>query len=237
MLGPVLRRSESAKRETTRAQRLFGAVSRLEFARSAVPDIVFTRLNRHYQPAVSLASLLLRSASLELGAGGTRGCAFLVDMNDVFERFVRNALRAELGVDEAGFPERPPRTLLDEAGVVPLRPDLCVVQQRRVVWVGDAKYKRLPAGGYRNADLYQLLAYTVALDLAEGTLIYAADEGVRAAEHVVVKAGKRLLVAALDLAAPPKGILRQLDAVADRIRSSVVRRSAAAKAGPPGAVA
>jgi 5-methylcytosine-specific restriction enzyme subunit McrC len=224
-VAPVLRRSEEAKREVIRAQRLFGAVKRLHFSPSAVPDVVFTRLNRHYQPAISLASLLLRSASLELGAGGARGSAFLVDMNDVFESFVRSSLRAELGLDMASFPNRPPRTRLDQAGVVPLKPDLCLVEERRVLWVGDAKYKRLPAGAYRNADLYQLLAYAVALDLETGTLIYAADQGVREAEHVVVRAGKRLRVVALDLSVRPKAILRQIQEIAHPIRVCTVGRT------------
>ena len=67
---------------------------------------------------------------------------------------------------------------LDEAGVVPLRPDLCMLDQQQILWVGDVKYKRLPVAAYLNADLYQLLAYAVALNLPYGTLIHAADEGV-----------------------------------------------------------
>src|SRR5438045_9598984 len=101
------------------------AVERVQFAPAAIPDVVFTRLNRHYQPAVSLASLLLRSVSLDLGAGGVRGSAFLIDMNSAFERFVRSALRTALKVDAPRFPDRPRRVCLDEAGVVPLKPDRC----------------------------------------------------------------------------------------------------------------
>lgn len=216
-MGRIPHRSDTSKRELFRAQRLLGAVRLLHFGPAAVPEVLFTRLNRHYQPAVSLASLLLRSASLDLGAGGSRGSAFLIDMNSVFERFVRKALRFALGVEDARFPERPPRARLDEAGVVPLKPDLCLLQNGRVLWVGDAKYKRLPVGAYRNADLYQLLAYAVALDLPGGTLIYAADEGVRAAEHVVVQAGKRLRVVALDLSAPRSKVREQIAAIAHRI--------------------
>lgn len=216
-------RSSTAKRELFRAQRLFGAVSRVYFAPTAVPEVVFTRLNNHYQSALSLATLLLRSSSLDLGAGTARGSAFLIDMNYAFERFVRSTLRAALETDAARFPERPPRVRLDEAGLVPLKPDLCLIENRRIVWVGDAKYKRLPVGAYRNADLYQLLAYTVALDLPGGTLIYAADEGVSAAEHIVVEAGKRLRVVALDLVAPRMKVLQQIRSIADRIRVSVAQ--------------
>jgi 5-methylcytosine-specific restriction enzyme subunit McrC len=217
-MGHVPYRSEMAKRELFRAQRLLGGVRRVRFAPAAVPDVSFTRLNRHYQPAVSLASLLLRCASLDLGSGGARGSAFLIDMNKAFERFVRGALRVALGADIARFPDRPPRHHLDKEGVVPLKPDLCLLGDRRVLWVGDAKYKRLPAGAYQNADLYQLLAYAIAFDLPGGTLIYAADEGVSDAEHVVPQAGKSLRVIALDLSAPPNRILERIGMIADRVR-------------------
>jgi 5-methylcytosine-specific restriction enzyme subunit McrC len=222
-MGRIPLRSDIARRELFRAQRLFGGVRRLHFDSAAVPDVLFTRLTRHYQPAVSLASFVLRSASLDLGVGGTRGSAFLIDMNTAFERFVRNALRVALGASAASFPDRPPRTHLDQAGIVPLKPDLCLLDDRRIVWVGDAKYKRLPVGGYRNADLYQLLAYAVSLKLPGGTLVYAADEGVRAAEHVVVQADKRLRVVALDLMAPRSRVLQQIDALARGILSEAPR--------------
>ena len=78
---------------------------------------------------------------------------------------MRSALRTALRVDKSRFPDRAPTTRLDETGVVPLKPDLCLANDQRVLWVGDVKYKRLPATTYQNADLYQLLAYAVALDL------------------------------------------------------------------------
>jgi 5-methylcytosine-specific restriction enzyme subunit McrC len=211
-MGRLPHRSLAPKREISRAKRLFGAVQLVRFPPAAIPEIVFTRLNRHYQPAVSLASLLLRSSSLELGAGGSRGSAFLIDMNVVFERFVRLAMRKALGADTITFPDRPPLTWLDQKGVVPLKPDLCLVRGGKVVWVGDAKYKRLPSGAYNNADLYQMLAYSVALGLSGGTLVYAAEDGVTSAEHVV--GARRLRVAALDLREPPRRILQQIEAVA-----------------------
>jgi 5-methylcytosine-specific restriction enzyme subunit McrC len=213
-IGRISHLSEKCRRELFRAQGLFGAVKRLRFSPAAVPEVVSTRLNRHYQPAIALATLLLRSGSLDLGHGGTKGCAFLIDMNDVFEHFVRRALRTALRVDDARFPDRVPRVRLDEAGLVPLKPDLCLIARQRVVWVGDVKYKRLPGASYLNADLYQLLAYTVALDLPYGTLIYAADEGVRAAEHVVLHDHKQLRVIALDLSAPRRKLLKQIDDIA-----------------------
>jgi 5-methylcytosine-specific restriction enzyme subunit McrC len=215
-MNSVGRRSDRARRELFRAQRLLGGVSVQRFRPSAVPDVVFTSLNQHYRPGVSLAVLVLRAASLDIGQGGARGSAFLIDMNLAFERFVRTALRTIFEIDIARFPERAPSTFLDHAAVISLKPDLCLVENQKIRWIGDAKYKRLPSGAYSNADLYQLLAYAIALKLEGGTLIYAADEGVRRAEHVVLEAGKRLRVEALDLTAPPTAILRQVRDIGER---------------------
>lgn len=210
-------RSPLARRELIRAEHLFGAVTLQRFRQGEIPSIVFTRLNEHYRPALSLATVVLRSATLEFAAGNAHGVAFLVDMNRAFEAFIRTALQYFLRLMGRRLADRAPMLALDEAGRVPLRPDLCVLEGQRIVWVGDAKYKRLPAGGYENADLYQMLAYTVALDLQHGTLIYAADDGFPSGEHVVVRAGKRLRVIALDLAAPPARILQQLNRIAESI--------------------
>lgn len=218
LLARVPRRVDTAKRELSRAGRLLGGVSIVPFRANAVPEVAFTRLNRHYEPAIALARLILQSAALDLGTGGATGTSFLVDMNEVFERFLRTALRTSLKADAQAFPEHGPITHLDESHVIPIKPDLCLLDRRRAVrWVGDAKYKRLPARAYQNADIYQLLAYTIAHDLPVGTLIYAADTGVRAAEHVIVRSGKRLEVVTLDLSAPPSAILRQVDGLARRI--------------------
>jgi hypothetical protein len=69
-----------------------------------------------------------------------------------------------------------------------------------------------------------LLAYSVSLNLPGGTLIYAADEGVHDAEHVVVRAGKRLRVFALDLLASRVQVLRRIAFLAATIRAESARQ-------------
>jgi 5-methylcytosine-specific restriction enzyme subunit McrC len=215
--------STLAQRELSRAQGLFGGVNRIHYSGRDVPDVVLTRLNRHYHPALALSTLVLRSGSLDLGGGGPRGSALLVDMNSVFEEFVRKALRNTLKLDTSTFPDRPPPLRLDLAGRIPLKPDLCVVEDGRIRWIGDAKYKRLPSGMYANADIYQLLAYCIASGLPGGTLIYAADEGIGSAEHVAAAGGQRLAIVALDLTAPRSALLRQVDVIADSVRAELAR--------------
>lgn len=64
-------------------------------------------MNRHG----SAARLILRSTSFEVRHGGVAASAFLIDMHQVFERFVYVALREALGLSERasaqrGAPER-----------------------------------------------------------------------------------------------------------------------------------
>jgi 5-methylcytosine-specific restriction enzyme subunit McrC len=79
------------------------------------------------------------------------------------------------------------------------------------------KYKRLRAAGYLHPDLYQALAYTVATDLDDAMLIYAAGEA-EDATHQIVHIGKRVHVRTLELSAPPEDILTQIQHLADEVR-------------------
>jgi 5-methylcytosine-specific restriction enzyme subunit McrC len=184
-----------------------------------VPEIRFTRLNRHYEPAIKLATLILRSLAFELHHGQVRATGFLVDMNKVFENFVVVALREELGLSEYAFPQEAKGhyLVLDEAERVPLKPDISWWDGSQCTFVGDAKYKCLGSLGVNHPDLYQLLAYSVAGDLPGGLLIYAAGEGEPAA-HRVARLRKTLDVIHLDLSGDPGLILGKIRQIGERIR-------------------
>jgi len=161
-------------------------------------NVVFTRLNEHYRPALGLARLVLENLTLQDTIGDVTASSFMLDMNELFERFVterlRRALRGRLNVKDQH------RDHLDEEHSVRIRPDLLFCPERSPRFVADIKYKltdesagsgpdsrstrrgrdikyKLTDGsaGGSNADLYQLLAYTTALGLPEGMLIYCRD--------------------------------------------------------------
>lgn len=138
-------------------------VSDLEPRPEAVDAIPINRLNRHYVPALRLASLVLRHASLVDQAGDTPASAFLMSTPLLFQRWVTNRLRRAL-VRQLDV-EAEPRVDLDVAGRVRMEPDLVFRRQRRAVYVGDIKYK-LSSGLGRTGDYYQLLAYATSLGLA-----------------------------------------------------------------------
>ncbi|MDI3339259.1 MAG: hypothetical protein QJR03_01880 [Sphaerobacter sp.] len=157
-------------------------------------------------------------------------------MNQVFEDFVVHALREALGLSAQAFPRqaRGHRLFLDQGRRVPLYPDRSWWHGSRCLVVGDAKYKRLQADDARQADLYQLLAYTIAADVPGGFLIYAAGEAPEV-QHTVVPLGKTLRVMTLDLAGSPAAILARMREIASEVRrlaGPAMRPVEVAPAGP-----
>jgi 5-methylcytosine-specific restriction enzyme subunit McrC len=192
-----------------------------------IDRIAITRLNTHYEPALRLARLLLENLTLVDTRGGTSASSFMVDMNVLFERFVterlRRALTGRLEVRDQT------RAHLGEGNRVLMRPDLEFRKRGRPVYVADIKYKLTADARARNADHYQLLAYTTALDLPEGALIYCLDEGGVEHRSITVRhAGKVLHTKAVDLTGPPSDVAAEIESLADWI----AERSQATKFSP-----
>lgn len=180
-------------------------VADVEVDPDALDRMHFTRLNRHYRPALRLARLVLKNLSLTDREGSALATSFMIDMNDLFQRFLADRLRRALHgtlhvVDEPG-------TYLDVERHVRMYPDLVFTESGRTVYVGDAKYKLSGSGLARNPDYYQLVAYTTALSLPEGILIYCQADGEEPARTITTaKAGKRLVTYRLNLAGPPQTV-------------------------------
>ncbi len=187
------------------------------------------RLNAHYEPALRLARLLLANLTLVDQRGANSASSFLVDMNRLFEDFVtrrlRRALRGRLDVlSQYG-------THLGVGRQVPIRPDLVFRRKGREVFVADIKYKLTDDARARTSDYYQLLAYTTALDLPAGVLIYCLANGGRPERIVNVRhAGKTLHTLAVDLTGPPAAVAAALARVADWIAHQALDQRSARQA-------
>ena len=218
-------RSAAVRREIRRLRPVFDMVQLGLYAPGAVPDIRYTRLDEHYRPAVELARLIIENSSLELFGGRVSGVSFLIDMNRVFEQFLYVALGEALGVGDDQW-KRGQSLMLDEGGRIDVEPDLSWWPAGSMGggalprFVGDAKYKKLDAPGFRHADIYQMLAYCTAADLPSGLLIYADDEDT-SGEYRINHAGKTIEVATLNLAGAPEDILDEVDHLAERVRAHV----------------
>ena len=219
-LGHLRIRSPVARQALRSYDHALERVLEIDYDPRQLPSVTYTRLNEHYRPAIELARLILRATSLELGHGGERGAAFLLDMNRVFEDFVVVALREQLRLSERQFVQGARRRSLwlDRGRRVRLRPDLSWWDGERCLFVGDVKYKRVEVAEIEHADVYQLLAYTIATELPYGLLIYSADEATPV-EHEIPLAGKRLRIATLDISGEPDVILARVSALCEEIRT------------------
>jgi 5-methylcytosine-specific restriction enzyme subunit McrC len=143
------------------------------------------RMNRHLEPLLVLARLLLGSRNPDLGrsADGQRGTYALAwDMNTLFEEYV-GRLTQEL-LQPQGF-----QVVLQESAssylaqeittgrnAFLLKPDI-VVRRGRAPWlVADTKWKHLDPRqaslGVSQGDIYQVLAYAHRLETDRAVLVY-----------------------------------------------------------------
>ncbi len=176
---------------------------------------VFNRLNMHYRSAERLARMVLQGSSLLDLVGDAEAGAFLVNMNALFEEFVEARLRDYL-LGRLQVEGQAKRWLDSGHRVVQIVPDLIFTRGGPPLYVGDTKYKLLvDEERGRNADYYQLLAYTTALDVHEGVLIYCHDDGIAPQPIVVEHTGTRLFVRGVRLDGTPAELDGQLRDLAD----------------------
>lgn len=192
-------------------------------ARGPAPAWEPTRLNARYAVALRLAELVLAAESFEHERGDVRTTGFLFDMAKVFEDFVSVALREALA-PWGGRVAFQYRTDLDEAGLVPMYPDIVWVRDGAPVAVLDAKYKAEKPSGFPQADLYQMHAYCTVLGLDTGHLVYARGNEFPA-RHRVVGSGTTIVCHALDLDQSPAQVLSDVAGVA--AAATATARSAA----------
>lgn len=158
-----------------------------------VQDVHLTRLNRHYEPALNFARLILKDLYLgDLRRGVRPSYAILVDMNHVFEKALERAAQetqgSRPGWSVAG--QASTTNLVEGTPKIRLRPDLLVRHHDKPVLVADAKWKvrSKPA----NSDVYQLVSYMLAHE-CDGMLLYPAQGGNLRTSYRV-KGGRELTV-------------------------------------------
>lgn len=226
-------RSAPLRQRLRHAEGLLANVADVVLDARRLPTVAWNRLNGHLRAPVELATLLLRHSSITLAEGSVPTPGFLVDMASVFEDFVVAGLREHLQLDRRTFPQGLPGRLR-LAPAIRLEPDFSWWDGDRCCALGDVKYKATTAQGVLHPDLYQVLAYAVASELTDATLIYArsrigqtGDEARRV--HHIAHAEKRLHVEVLDLASGPQLALDELARIGDRLREGLASGHAATR--------
>jgi len=185
----------------------------------------FTRLTEHCRPAEHLARMVLGSSSLLDAVGATGAAVFLIDMNKAFEDFVASRLTRYLAGQLIVHTQR--SEWLDTDECVKIRPDVIFERQPgTVAYIADSKYKITDDGYGRDADYYQMLAYTSALNVPEGMLIYCHHDGTAPPTNIsVLNLGTRLTTWMLRLDRTASHIEQELQALAAHITQRAVSAS------------
>lgn len=189
-----------------------------------IDTIHFTRLNQHYAPALGLARLVLANLTLTDTRGSVSASSFMVNMNELFQRFLTERLRRVLWGRLDVFNE--PTVYLGLGRQVPMQPDLVFRKpgEAHPRLVGDVKYKLVVDARGRSSDYYQLLAYATAMDLPEGMLIYCRGQDDADRRTLTVRnAGINLTLQSVDLTGSPQQVENEIAALAETIEGTAAR--------------
>jgi 5-methylcytosine-specific restriction enzyme subunit McrC len=146
-----------------------GELSSVRFAAAAVDGFTYHRLNEHYRSPHLLARLFLEGAGITDESGQYDFRTFLVNMNALFEEFVRTVLSEELQFEYEVVGHPPLR--LDRAGKLLARPDIALLCGGDIRFIADCKYE-VTAGELSAGHLYQVLSYCTISGITRGMLIY-----------------------------------------------------------------
>ncbi len=198
-----------------RIDQVLGSVAPAQLPAEAIDRFVYGRLNEGYRPLHRLCALVLRWSSFAEGSGPFAFRAFLLDMNRLFEAFVTQILR-----DHA----RPPVSVDDQVRLhlgqgrrVDIRPDIVVRVGSVPLLVADCKYKRVEPDGFKQHDVYQMLAYCTALGLDHGLLVYPKHAVPVDDEIAVVNSPVRIRQRSLDLSGSLPELKAACRALADEL--------------------
>ncbi|EOD09249.1 hypothetical protein EMIHUDRAFT_216619 [Emiliania huxleyi CCMP1516] len=174
-----------------KAERMLGGVALRAFTTerelAAVELQAHNPRYRHYQQPLQLSKHILAASSTE-ACGGQVGVSLLVNMDTVFENFVRSVFSEVMPVKKGGDAvggERNAVCPLSSEGADcgvdarKVRPDMVSCDTASRAIVGDAKHKRLHVSEQgklvtKRDDVYQMLSYMSLFDAACGVFVYAA---------------------------------------------------------------
>lgn len=207
-----------------------------EVTEALLDQVRFDRLNERFQPSYNLARLFVESSVFQLTAGGRQSFALMLDMNDLFERFIAAFLvrhsgrilpqqweHASVSPQSKGHVYYLARRVPNGQPLLRLVPDVLVTDVlRKPLLALDTKYKRLEAGhtlyGIAESDMYQMLAYIVGLHCDRVLLLYPRWAGAPSAPITLQTMGldARITAATVDLRqplVPTDALIRELRAL------------------------
>lgn len=136
----------------------------------------FPRSRAYYLDILSLCFLIIENSTVVVKVGeDVRLSAFVIKMEDVFEKYIRavlsEALHPKLSVVDGN---KNKRALFKNSRDPEVPPDIMIYDASKCLLVADTKYKE--KANPVVDDWYQVISYAMALEVPSGMLIYSASE-------------------------------------------------------------
>ncbi|MBO8171495.1 MAG: hypothetical protein H0Z33_06380 [Bacillaceae bacterium] len=136
-----------------------------------IDSIKITRLNHHYTRAFRLLRLYWEAAGLSFQKGNIQCHSFLLDMNELFERYIAKRLQHELSPYHVNVIAQK-QDWLAVGGRIKIVPDLIIKDASGDEIVLDTKYIGKTEESSINSHIFQMLAYLTARQSKKGILLY-----------------------------------------------------------------
>jgi 5-methylcytosine-specific restriction enzyme subunit McrC len=162
----------------------FGGVSLRQFLPRQCPVFHYDRLRSRYREVHDWCRLFIDLLSISDKPGETTFSGYLLNMNELFERFVISVFQQAGESVPIVSVKNHKKHHLDLEGSSGIEPDLTLEGPNHSLVAVDAKYKRTKGPDKaKHPDLYQVISYCVSLGLigqsssaAQGVLVYPATE-------------------------------------------------------------
>jgi 5-methylcytosine-specific restriction endonuclease McrBC regulatory subunit McrC len=170
------------KRELRHFWRIFANIP-LSFSNHYLTEIEYIIRRRrlpssrsYYLDILSICFLILENSTVLIKAGEEiKLSAFTIKMDVLFEKYIRKVLFEELHPDLLVFDgNKNSRPLFSDTEKPQITPDIMIYDSKECKLVADTKYKEIDLPSVD--DWYQVISYTLALNVSDGVLIYSANE-------------------------------------------------------------
>jgi 5-methylcytosine-specific restriction enzyme subunit McrC len=140
------------------------------FNLTAFANLQFNRLNERYMPILRICEIIIRNGSIDVDSlGNYESFAFLIDMNKLFEQFIREYLIRNLSRE---FTISKGHQYLDHNNTIELEPDIDIKKNGHTVLIIDTKYKIIDDKESTRSDVSQVLDYCLIYKIQLGILLY-----------------------------------------------------------------
>lgn len=153
---------------------------------SDVDTVKYDRLNSAYEKAHIISRFFIDYLHISHGYGELSFYSFMINMDKLFEDFVRNIIRLYTPKYTIIDGNRGKKHYLDtKMAFTILKPDVIIKKNETIKLVLDCKYKKIPiiqeddevdVAKPLPSDIYQMLSYMVGTKCAKGVLVYPKGE-------------------------------------------------------------